>query len=279
MGSSFDMANNLKALEKYLITGAQTRRTSLEAYSACPAEAFLSSVCDAHDAFVQCLNKFTKKQDGTYNKDASDSLREISLALLGAMMGHFETFQKAIFAGLVERSATFPNFSTKSFISNIGKNAGADFVVSPDRLLAFRSAKAPVGFVMADSLYGWHNPEMFNARLKAFGMQVDYFSKKEVSDLEVLWQLRHSIVHTGAWLTEPDAQKITRLRKFGNTGIAFEPSFVNAVSRRLHRIVKAGNARTEPAAVHLLGANPPAAAEKDIRDLFAVRSPKKVWLK
>lgn len=273
------MANKLKALEKYLITDAQTRRTSLEAYSTCPAEVFLSSVCDAHDAFTQCLNKFTKKQDGTYNKDASDSLREISLALLGAMMGHFETFQKAIFAGLIERSATFPDFSTKSFISNISKNASADFIVSPDRLLAFRSAKAPVGFVIADSLSGWHNPERFNERLKAFGMKVDYFSKKEMSDLEVLWQLRHSIVHTGAWLTEPDAQKITRLRKFANTGIAFEPSFVQAVSRRLHRIVKAGNARAEPAAVHLLGENPPASAEKGIRDLFAVRSPKMTWLK
>lgn len=270
---------SLKGLEKYLVSGAQIRRTSLEAYSACPAEAFLSGVCDAHDAFVHCLNKFTKKQDGTYNKDSTDSLREISLALVGAIMGHFETFQKAIFAGLVERSAIFPSFNTKNFISQIGKNGGADFEISPERLLAFRTAKAPVGFVMADSLSGWHNPEMFNSRLKAFGMQIDYFSNKDVSDLEVLWQLRHTIVHTGAWLTEPDAQKVPRLRKLGNSGIAFEPIFINAVSRRLHRIVKVGNSRAATAAVQMLGSNSTAPAEKDIRDFFAVRSPKKVWLR
>jgi hypothetical protein len=273
------MANKLKALENYLVPTPNARTTSLEAYSTSPAEAFLVSVCDAHDAFAHCLIKFTKKQDGTYNKDSDDSLRQISLALVGALMGHFETFQKAIFAGLVERSASFPEFNVDSFISQIEKNLRSDVVISPARLLAFRSVKAPVGFVVADSLKGWHKPAVFNAMLKAFGIRKDYFGGKEISDLEVLWQLRHTIVHTGAWLTEPDAQKVKRLSKFGNAAIAFDANFINAVSRRLHRILKDGNARIEAEAVQLLGKSPLVSAVEDIQSFLAVRSPKKVWLK
>jgi hypothetical protein len=272
------MANKLKALEKYLVSTPDARTTSLEAYSTCPAEAFLASVCDAHDAFAHCLNKFTKKQDGTYNRDSVDSLRQISLALVGALMGHFETFQKAVFAGLVERSATFPDFDVSSFLSHIAKNLRSEVVISPTRLLAFRSVKAPVGFVVADSLNGWHKPATFNSALKAFGIKKDYFGAKEISDLEVLWQLRHTIVHTGAWLTEPDAQKVKRLNRSGNAAIAFDVNFINAISRRFHRIVKAGNTRVEAEAVLLLGNAPPAAAVTDIRSFLSVRSPKKVWL-
>jgi hypothetical protein len=273
------VANKLKALEKYLVPAPTVHTTSLEAYSACPAEAFLAGVCDAHDAFAHCLNKFTKKQDGTYNKDSKNSLRQISLALVGALMGHFETFQKAVFAGMVERSPAFPGFSVDSFILQIEKNGGSDVVISPGRLLAFRSVKAPVGFVVADSLKGWHKPAGFNSMLRAFGIKKDYFGGKEISDLEVLWQLRHTIVHTGAWLTEPDAQKVKRLSKFGNGAIVFDPKFINAVSRRLHRIIKAGNTRIEVEAVNLLGPSPPASVVKEFQSFFAVRSPKKVWLK
>lgn len=273
------MANTLKALEKYLVAAPEVHPTSLEAYSTCPAKAFLAGVCDAHDAFAHCLNKFTKTQGGKYNKDSEDSLRQISLAIVGVLMGHFETFQKAVFAGLVERSAAFPSFEVDSFISKIEKQIGSEVVISPARLLAFRSEKAPVGFVVADSVKGWHRPARFNSTLKAFGIKKDYFGSKEVSDLEVLWQLRHTIVHTGAWLTAPDAQKVKRLSKFGDSAIAFDPNFINAVARRFHRIVKAGNARIEAEAVNLLGTQPPPAAELDLRSFLAVQSPKMTWLK
>jgi hypothetical protein len=125
------MANKLKAIEKYLVDAPSVHKTSLEAYSTCPAEAFLAGVCDTHDSFAHCLNKFTKKQDGAYNKDSEDSLRQISLALVGALMGHFETFQKALFAGLVERSVAFPGFDVDTFVSKIEKNVGGDVVISP----------------------------------------------------------------------------------------------------------------------------------------------------
>jgi hypothetical protein len=275
---SYPMANSLKAFEKYLVPAPLAHKTSLEAYSNCPAEAFLAGVCDAHDAFANCLKKFTKRQDGSYNKDSEDSLRQISLALIGGLMGHFETFEKALFAGLLERSTMFPGFEVERCLASISKNCGTDVVISPQRLLAFRSAKAPVGFVIADSLRAWHNPNTVNSALKAFDIKKDYFGTKEVSDLQVLWQLRHTIVHTGAWLTEPDAQKVRRLSKFGGTAVSFDPNFINAVARRLHKIIKQGNARIEPDVITLLGTPAATASVQNLQAFLAVRSPKKVWL-
>ncbi len=133
-------------------------------------------------------------------KDSEGSLRQISLAILGTLMGHFETFEKALFAGLVERSVLFPTFDLDKFLKHFDKHAGGDVIIAPTRLLAFRATSAPVGFIIADSLTAWHNPARVNSFFKAFGVQKDFFGTQEVSDLEVLWQLRHSIVHTGAWL-------------------------------------------------------------------------------
>ena len=115
-----------------------------------------------------------------------------------------------------------------------------------------------------------------NSALKVFGIKKDYFGTKEVSDLNVLWQLRHTIVHTGAWLTEPDAQKVKRLSKFANSAIAFDPNFITAVARRLHKIVKEGNTRIEADAILLLGNAVSATVVQDIKSFLAVRSPKNV---
>jgi len=61
------MAKSIKHFEKYFVDAPGAHLTTLDAYAVCPAAAFLISVCDAHDAFVHCLNKFTKKANGDYN--------------------------------------------------------------------------------------------------------------------------------------------------------------------------------------------------------------------
>lgn len=271
------MAKPLKKLESYLLSTSAAHKTSLDAYAACPAEAFLTYVCDAHDSFVHCLNKFTKKQDGNYNKDSEDSLRHISCALLGTILGHFETYQKALFAGLVERSNLFTAFEVERFLTHFSKNA-AGLEVSPGRLLAFRTLKAPVGSVLADSLSGWHSPSRVNILFKAFGIKQDMFGSSEISDLEVLWQLRHSIVHTGAWLTHPDAHKLRRLRDHAGKPVIFEPNFINAVARRFHRIVRDANKRLLADCKTLVGPGGADSAIGELDGFLAVKSPKQVWL-
>jgi hypothetical protein len=94
----------------------------------------------------------------------------------------------------------------------------------------------------------------------------------------VLWQIRHSIVHTGAWLTLPDAQKVKRLKPYGGKPLVFEDSFINAVSRRFHRIVRDANGRLLADCKTLLTTNAPGHAVKNIDTFLAVKSPKQVWL-
>lgn len=267
-----------KKLESYIIAAPSTHKTSLDAYAATPAKAFLVYVCDAYDSFSLCLNKFTKKQDGSYNKDSEDSLRHIASAILGTVMGHFETYQKALFAGLVERTPLFPSFEVDAFLKHFEKNSGGELAVATSRLMAFRTFDAPVGYVIADSITGWHNPTRVNALFKAFGVKQNIFGNDEVADLQILWQLRHSIVHTGAWLTLPDSQKVKRLKSYGGKPIVFDSTFVNAMSRRLHKIVRDANNRLSTDCNVLLGPSPPAASVSNISSFLAVTSPKSVWL-
>ena len=103
-----------KKFEKYLIETV-AHKTSLSSYAEAPANAFLLYTCDAYDAFQHCQNKFTKKGNGDFNKDSEDSLRHISCAILGSLMGHFETYQKSLLAGLIDFSANFPLFIQRAF--------------------------------------------------------------------------------------------------------------------------------------------------------------------
>lgn len=271
------MATKTKSLESYLVN-TTAHKTSLSAYEACPARTFLTYVCDAYDSYTHCLNKFTKKADGTYNKDSEDSLRHIACAILSTTMGHFETYQRFLFSGVLERSTNFPAFEVDKFLKHFDKHCGGEVSVSPGRLLAFRELDAPVGFVFADSLSGWHNPRRVNAFFKAFGITQDVFSTAEIGDLEVLWQLRHSVVHTGAWLTVPDAKKVKRLSSWQDKPIVLESTFVNAMSRRLHKLVKAANARVLADCTTLLGPAPTAEVIQSLKDFLTVKSPKAVWL-
>ena len=273
------MARKIKRVESYIIDNADAHRTSLDAYAACPAEAFLTYVCDAYDSFEQCLNKFTKKQDGSYNKDSVDSLGHISSAILGTLMGHFETYQKALFAGLVERTDHFADFDVEIFLKNVKKTIGGELSVPTARLLAFRTLKAPVGYVLADAISGWHDPTRVNELLKAFNIKQDIFSNEDITDLEVLWQLRHSIVHTGAWMTLPDAQKVKRLRPYGGKPLIFEHLFINAVSRRFHRLVSNVNHRLLVACKLLVSSKAASDLSHNLDSFLLVKSPKQVWCK
>jgi len=270
------MAPALKAFESYL-KSAPGHKTSMAAYTACPAQAFLLYLCDAYDAYTHCLNKFTKKADGSYNKDSEDSLRHIACAILATSMGHFETYQKSIFAGLVERSGALQSFDLGKFLKQADQRNG-QITISPERLLAFRTLAAPVGLVLADSLGAWHSPSRVNGYIKALGLKQDMFTRAEIEDLQVLWQLRHSIVHTGAWLTRPDASKVKRLSTFAERPIVFGDMFVNAMARRFHRIVKCANGRLLADAIADLGPAPAATLKTDFTTFLAVASPKSTWL-
>jgi hypothetical protein len=114
--------------------------------------------------------------------------------------------------------------------------------------------------------------------LKAILPAATPFDANTTEEICVLWQLRHSIVHTGAWLTFPDAQKIQPLASWGGKPIIFEHTFVNAVARRFHSIVKGCNASLQSAATKALGTAASLEATQSFQAFLDISSPKSVWL-
>jgi hypothetical protein len=247
--------------------------TDLNGYAACPAHAFLKQVCECEDAYTNCQNKFTKKKDGTYQKDSQDSLEILANALVVAIMGHFETYQKYLFGRCFEYTALFSEFDALTFFKQL-KEKGISYDLDPARLAAYRLSAAPIGHLLADRLKVWHYPKQVNSLFQALCKCDDPFNTDSIAELDVLWQLRHSIAHTAGSLTLPDAQKVPLLSAFASRPIVFEPKAINAIARKLHRIVKSANHTIAKTFLARLRPDTEDPMKDEVKMLLEVRSPK-----
>lgn len=268
-----------KHLDEYLLSSSAyygLEYIKFEDYAKCPSTTFLRYAVDVKDAVRYCGKYFQTNSDGDYNKDSKESLCHISAALLPSLMGHFESFQKSIFAGLFEYSRFLDKFDIKMFLKNIGNIQDVQLDVS--RISAYRGQPAPIGQLLADSLSCWHAPGKVNSLISAFDLKTQFYDSAAIEDLTILWQLRHSIVHTGGWLTLPDSQKVKRLSNRRERPVIFNDNFIPAVSKRMHYIVADSMSRLKnvfckriPQAV--LDFSP------DVEVFFAVDSKNRSWLR
>ena len=65
------------------------------------ATIFLRELVEICCGLNHCSRRFTRKQDGTFNKDSQDSYQLLAIAAYALMMSHFEAFQKAQFGSLI----------------------------------------------------------------------------------------------------------------------------------------------------------------------------------
>lgn len=265
-----------KEFEQYLCD-ATAAHVSNDDYLLSPASTFLKYTIEAKSAIDLCIRKFPKNQNGDYSSDSLDSLQHLEAAILPSIMGHFETYQKSLFAGMFDLTVYKSNFKIDPFIKKLNEG---NVIIDVGRLSAYRNIGASsVGSIVADSLNGWHSPEAVNKHFGAFGLNFQFYSNDIVSKLKVLWQLRHSIVHTGGTLTLPDAQKVEQLKSYGNKNIAFEKNFIFEVCRKFHPIVKSsttGMGRVFKQ--NLLPDLPPEVIQR-IDKFFEVKSSISTWLR
>ena len=116
-----------------------------------------------------------------------------------------------------------------------------------------------------------------NRIFRHFFEKLNMFSNSDVKDLRLLWQLRHSVVHTGGWLTKPDSLKVAALHGKGGQPILVDYEFVPTVVRKLHPIIKGAVHRVEQEFRSKLGATLPAEDEDIVAELFKVESTRKSW--
>lgn len=278
-----------KNFEDYIIA-AEHKAVTLEDYAKTPAVAFLKYVVSAKDAANQCLNKFkTVARSRTYTKDALDSIYIINAGLLAAIMGNFETYQKYLFAGMFEYSIYLNKFDMEKFLKGLKESVKAEkstkFEVDFVRIGAYRDTAVPVGLMLADQLSNWQSPSIVNKFFKSFGLEnaahhpIDIYSNDSKEKLSVLWQMRHSIVHTASTITLPDAQKVPSLNTFGGKVISLDRQFIYEVARKMHPIIKTATENVKSVYVHNLKPGTPAEIRNRVDDLFKVTSTCNVWFR
>lgn len=266
-----------KKFTDYVAEAPEWWDSSLSDYTDSPASTFLRECVHIWDAFNTCKRRFSKKNDGSYTKDSQDSLFRISAAALSSMMGQFETFQRFLFAGAVEATRFIPTFDVDKLCTRLQKDSSVN--VTLKHLAAYRGEPASIGRLWADNLPGWHNPDRVNQHFAAILPDIQFYGRKEVRKLQTLWQLRHSIVHTGGWLTRADSQKVAGLGDLAGKPILLNDSFIDAASRRLHSIVNSATNRFGDRFLERLDDDLEDAQVATTTKLFLVESPRASWLK
>ncbi len=199
------------------------------------ATVFLREVVSLCDSIHSCKRTFKRKKNGSFTKDSSDSFERIVVSSFALLMSNFEMYQKKQFSHLVDSHFSFDGLGEVALAKNLEK-AGCS--ISLQRVLAGGGDYGEVGDIIADALPGWHNPERVNVYFRSIFPEFNLYSKKIIQELLVLWQLRHSIVHTGGVVTRADSVKVPALSKYRDTRIVFGEEFMPAVGRRFHIMIE-----------------------------------------
>ena len=271
------MAVNLKPFVEYVDPAPNWWESELVDYQTRPATAFLREAVHISDAIRQCRRRFQKRKNGTFNKDSQDSIYRLGAAALSSMMSHFETFQRSLFAGMMEATRFVPDFKLDECCKRLQRDS--QLSIDATRVLAYRGRAAPIGQVVADSLGSWHSPQRVNSHFRAVIPDYQFLSGAESNQLDILWQLRHSIVHTGGWLTHADAQKLKFLGTLADKPILLNDNFVEAAARRLHGIVGRATSTIGARFLPKLSMAVDDAERAAVERLFEVQSPRRTWLK
>lgn len=258
-------------------------KVTLQLYAKSPATAFLKYVVNAKNASEQC-KKFKPSPHAAYSKEALESIQMINSGLHASIMGNFETYQKYLFARMFEYSIYLNSFDVKTFIKKLQDDGKTGLPIDIERLSAYRSNSVAVGLVIADTLKNWQSPTVVNKYFAAYAhaMKVaprEFFTPDSRKNLSILWQMRHSIVHTASTITIPDAQKVNELKSYGGKVIALQPQFIHAVARKMHKLVKDATTNARTIFVGNLRVDTPAAIRSEIDKLFEVKSSINVWLR
>ena len=199
------------------------------------ATVFLRSVVEICDSVTYCEHTFENNGGMAMIEKSSESLRVFVMAAFAMLMSNFEVFQKKQFADLVDSNDFMNGFDDIELAKRLEKEGCS---ITLYRILAARGEPREPGQIVADSLTSWHNPSRVNQYFKIVFPTINIYSNSVAAELELMWQLRHSIVHTGGTITREDAAKVSSLRRFSDQKLVLEGSFILEVGRRLHVIVK-----------------------------------------
>lgn len=244
-----------------------------------PATAFLAYANRAKESIEFCKQNFPKHSGN--NNLTTDSIINVQLlmnSVLASLLGHFETFEKHLFAGTFERTVYLNNFNSHHFFKTL--DIKDDIPVSKLQMLGNRKGDTFVGLILANSLNEWQNPTTVIKYFNAFNLQPprSFFSNENKVNLEILWQLRHSIVHTGGTLTKSDALKVKELKNTSGKNIVFSTKFIYELTKWFHSLVFQSVSNLKTSFENGLDTSIKPTEKAEIMKFFEVKSSVTKWL-
>ncbi len=119
------------------------------------------------------------------------------LALFGQLMASFEYLLKDFVAKAIDLTGVFD--------SKIQKAKWIE--VDAAKVLAYRLAATTPGAMLVHSTLGWHTPSTVNMRYQELFLRSP-IPNDEISTLERLWVLRHTVAHNAGFVIHHDAYRI-----------------------------------------------------------------------
>ncbi|EOQ98284.1 hypothetical protein LEP1GSC195_1473 [Leptospira wolbachii serovar Codice str. CDC] len=259
-----------KKIQDYIIESNSADFGKMSDYYDYPVKTFLNFLCISHYAVDYCKTKFPKNADKKMGVEAQRHLNIIILSILPTIMGQFETFQKSLFSKCLEYSVYLDNFVPSEFLKRLKDIQSLE--IDSLRLTAYRGQPAQVGTIFADSLHIWHDSHKVSHAFRALTQGVDFYTKDQIEELQIIWQLRHSIVHTGGTITRPDSQKNSKLKKFADKSIILSETFISTLGYKLHNLINNSITRYSSDFKGKLSADTPIAVQREIDSMFKVES-------
>jgi len=121
----------------------------------------------------------------------------IHLALFGQLLAAFEYMLKDFVAKVLDATSIFDDTIKKAKWIEL----------DPGKILAARAIAATPGSILIHPTGGWHNPEVVNERYQEL-FSYQPIKSNDVSDLNRLWILRHSVAHNAGFVIHHDASRI-----------------------------------------------------------------------
>ena len=242
-----------------------------------PGTTFLKSIVDICDSVEHCSNNLPQSRQSALARRRALSVRTFSASAFALMMSHFEAYQRSLFAELINTLDFMTCLDDLDLARKLEKEGCA---LSVGRILAGRGDPREPGQIIADALGSWHNPDRVNAYFRTVFPKMNLYSNESIVELSLMWQVRHSIVHTAGIITREDSLKIAELRAFRERKLVLEAPFVSAVGRRFHSIIKESSARLEEQIRPvLIPAEDPIDTEGTMRSITGCESPRRSWFK
>lgn len=114
-----------------------------------PATTFLKEVAHICDSINHCARHFPRRQDKELTSDSSDSFQRLSMAAFALLLSHFEAFQKAQFAILINTLDFLQGVDDVEVVRRLEK---VGCTLTLQRIISGRGDPREPGEIIADSL-------------------------------------------------------------------------------------------------------------------------------